>query len=197
MGEGSAGIEVVGSYDPPVATFSSATHVAAVEVDVEAGLVQIRRYVVGEDCGRVINPLIVEGQVHGATAQGIGGALFEELVYDGDGQLQSASLMDYLIPASMELPTVELDHVETPSPLTVGGYKGVGEGGTVGAPAAIVNAVADALAPFDARPDRLPLTPDRIRALVRGSHPRSGDGTGGQGDCPRSMSSGSGSSPSP
>ena len=163
-----SGLAVADLYDPPVATFASATHLAVVEVDVETGLVEIRRYVVVEDCGPMINPLIVEGQVHGATAQGIGGALFEELVYDGEGQLLTASLMDYLVPGVAELPAVELDHVETPSPLTVGGYKGVGEGGTVGAPAAIVNAVADALAPFGATVTELPLSPDRVRGLVRG-----------------------------
>jgi aerobic carbon-monoxide dehydrogenase large subunit len=166
-GEGLLPPEVTAPYDPPDATFSNATHLAAVEVDPETGLVGVRRYVVVEDCGPLINPTIVEGQVHGATAQGIGGALFEELVYDGEGQLLTSSLMDYLIPGSAELPNVHLEHVETPSPLTIGGYKGVGEGGTVGAPAAILNAVADALAPLGATVTELPLTPERVRAAIR------------------------------
>ncbi len=165
--EHAAGLSVSAAYDPPVATFASATHIAVVEVDVETGLVEIRRYVVVEDCGPIINPIIVEGQVHGATAQGIGGVLFEELIYDVGGQLITASLMDYLVPGATELPTIEIDHLETASPLTVGGYKGVGEGGTVGAPAAIANAIADALAPLGVTVSELPLSPERVRALVR------------------------------
>jgi len=162
-------LDVVGAYDPPAPAYSAATHVAVVEVDVETGSIDVRRYVVVEDCGPVINPTIVEGQVHGAVAQGIGGALLEELVYDAEGQLLSATLMDYLIPSSTELPNIELAHLETPSPFTVGGHKGVGEGGTVGAPAAVANAIADALAPLGVVVTELPLSPDRVRAMVRGA----------------------------
>jgi len=175
-------LEVVESYDPPLATFSNATHVAVVAVDVETGMVELDRSAVVEDCGPRINPMIVEGQVHGATAQGIGGALFEELVYDGNGQLLTASLMDYLVPTSAEVPGIQLEHVETPSPLTVGGYKGVGEGGTVGATAAVASAVADGLAPLGAHVNRLPLTPERVRALIRAARgQRMGDGGRGWG----------------
>jgi carbon-monoxide dehydrogenase large subunit len=155
------------TYDPAAPAFSSATHIAVVEVDPETGQVSIPNYVIVEDCGPLINPLIVEGQVHGATAQGISGALFEEVVYDGDGQLLTGSLLDYLLPAATEMPWLTVLHEETPSPHTAGGFKGAGEGGTVGAPAAIWNAVTDALSRSSADCSQLPLTMDRIRGLTR------------------------------
>jgi carbon-monoxide dehydrogenase large subunit len=155
------------TYDPAAPAFSSATHIAVVEVDPETGQVSIPNYVIVEDCGPLINPLIVEGQVHGATAQGISGALFEEVVYDGDGQLLTGSLLDYLLPAATEMPWLTVLHEETPSPHTAGGFKGAGEGGTVGAPAAIWNAVTDALSRSSADCSQLPLTMDRIRGLIR------------------------------
>jgi carbon-monoxide dehydrogenase large subunit len=127
--------------------------------------VEILRYVVVEDCGTIINPLIVDGQVHGAVAQGIAGSLYEALVYDAEGQLVTASLMDYLVPTAMEMPWLELSHSETPAPGSPTGAKGVGEGGTLGPPGAIANAVADALG---AELNELPLTPERVlRALKR------------------------------
>ena len=157
---GTASLEVTERFDPPGPTFSGAVHVASVEVDAETGRVMVRRYAVVEDCGPVINPMIVEGQVHGAVAQGIGEALGERLVYDGSGQLLTGSLMDYALPAAADLPSFTLGHLETPSPLTAGGHKGMGEGGTIGAPAAIANAVADAVKPLGVRVTSLPILPE-------------------------------------
>jgi carbon-monoxide dehydrogenase large subunit len=127
----------------------------------------VLRYLVVEDCGRIINPLIVEGQAIGGVAQGIGAALLEELVYGDDGQLLTASLMDYLVPTATEIPPVQVLHVERPSPTTLGGFKGVGEGGTIGAPAAIANAIADALTPLGVEVRELPVTPGRLFAALR------------------------------
>jgi aerobic carbon-monoxide dehydrogenase large subunit len=156
-GAGTAGLEVTERFDPPGPTFSGAVHVASVEVDAGTGRVAVRRYVVVEDCGPVINPVIVEGQIHGAVAQGIGEALGERLVYDDSGQLLTGSLMDYALPAAADLPSFTLGHLETPSPLTPGGHKGMGEGGTIGAPAAIANAVADAVRPLGVAVTSLPI----------------------------------------
>ena len=159
---GAAGLEVTERFDPPGPTFSGAVHVASVEVDAGTGRVTVRRYVVVEDCGPVINPMIVEGQIHGAVAQGIGEALGERLVYDESGQLLTGSLMDYALPAAADLPSFTLGHLETPSPLTPGGRKGMGEGGTIGAPAAIANAVADAVKPLGVRVTSLPILPEAL-----------------------------------
>jgi aerobic carbon-monoxide dehydrogenase large subunit len=156
------GLEVTEPFDPPGAAFSGAVHVAVVEVDAETGRVSVRDYAVVEDCGPVINPLIVEGQIHGALAQGIGEALGEELVYDDTGQLVTGTLMDYPVLVAGALPFFAVGHLETPSPHTPGGVKGMGEGGTVGAPAAIANAVADALRPFGVPVTRLPIRPEAI-----------------------------------
>jgi carbon-monoxide dehydrogenase large subunit len=120
-----------------------------------------------EDCGRLINPAIVDGQVQGGVVQGIGGVLYEECVYDGAGQLLTTTLMDYLVPGTAEVPDIQVDHLETPSPFTVGGFKGVGEAGTAGAPGAIMNAVNDALLPLGARIDRQPITPERLLLALR------------------------------
>jgi carbon-monoxide dehydrogenase large subunit len=122
--------------------------------------------VVAHDCGRVINPLIVEGQIHGGVAQGIGGALLEELVYDEHGQLLTASLMDYALPTARTVPALETVHLESPSPRNPLGIKGVGEGGAIAPPAAIANAIEDALAPFGVRITATPLTPQRIVELL-------------------------------
>jgi carbon-monoxide dehydrogenase large subunit len=139
------GLEATIYFDPPGQTFSGAVHVAVVEIDRETGRVHVTRYVVVEDCGPVINPMLVEGQIHGAVAQGLGEALLEELVYDDEGQLVTATFMDYAIPKADSVPSVEIGHLETPSPLMPGGFKGMGEGGTIGSPAALANAVADAV----------------------------------------------------
>jgi carbon-monoxide dehydrogenase large subunit len=150
------------AFDPPGPTFSGAVHVASVEVDPETGRVTVRDYVVVEDCGPVINPMIVEGQIHGAVAQGVGEALAERLVYDESGQLVTGSLMDYALPSATTVPALSIGHLETPSPLTPGGYKGMGEGGTIGAPAAVANAVADALKPLGVAVTSLPILAERI-----------------------------------
>ncbi|HEV8310337.1 MAG TPA: xanthine dehydrogenase family protein molybdopterin-binding subunit [Methylomirabilota bacterium] len=150
----------------PTVTYTSAVHVACVEVDVETGAVRLLRYVVAHDCGRVINPLIVEGQIHGGVAQGVGGALLEEMVYDGQGQLLTGSLMDYLVPTAAELPDIETVHLEFPSPRNPLGMKGVGEGGAISPPAAIANAVEDTLAPWGARVTRAPLSPAVVLAML-------------------------------
>jgi len=137
-----------------------------VEVDRETGRVAIRRYALVEDCGPLINPLLVEGQIHGAVVQGIGEALLERVVHDEDGQLLTATLMDYALPKADDAPAFEIGHLETPSPVTPGGVKGMGEGGTIGAPAAIANAVADALKGRGVRVVRLPIRPEDIATTL-------------------------------
>jgi carbon-monoxide dehydrogenase large subunit len=154
-------------YDPIVGTTSSATHLVQVEVDPETYAVHIQRYVIAEDCGRIINPLIVSGQTRGALAQGVGAALLEEVVYDPEGQLLSATLADYLMPSAPEVPDLELVHLPAIAPNTLGGFRGMGEGGTIGSPAAIANAVADALSHLGIEIAELPITPDRLFRLVR------------------------------
>jgi carbon-monoxide dehydrogenase large subunit len=162
------GLESTRRYTAPEpGSFSSAMHAAVVEVDPDTGDVRILRYVVVEDCGRMVNPLLVEGQVHGGVAQGIGGALLEHLVYDDSGQFLTASLMDYLVPGSTEIPSIDVVHLESPSPNTLGGFKGMGEGGAINAPAAIVAAVNDALLPFGVTANHTPLTPDWIAGAIR------------------------------
>lgn len=146
----------------------NATHVCTCEVDAVTGRVQLLRYIVSEDCGPMINPNVVEGQIAGGTVQGIGGVLYENLVYDEDGNPLTTTFVDYLLPTSTEVPVIEYGHVETPSP-GPGGYKGVGEGGAIGAPPAVVNAVADALSPFGVTITRLPLGPAQIAALIEGA----------------------------
>lgn len=154
-------------YDPVVGTTSSATHLVQVEVDPLTYAVHIQRYVIAEDCGRIINPLIVAGQTRGALAQGVGAALLEEVVYDSDGQLLTASMVDYLLPSAPEVPEVEMVHLHTEAPNTLGGFRGMGEGGTIGSPAAIANAVADALSPLGIEISELPVTPERIFQLIQ------------------------------
>jgi carbon-monoxide dehydrogenase large subunit len=154
------------TYDPYVGTACSSTHLAMVEVDRVTYGVHIKRFVVSEDCGRIINPMIVDGQCHGAVAQGVGAALLEEIVYDDDGQLVTASLADYLLPTATEVPEIGIVHIQKELPKTIGGFRGMGEGGTIGAPAAIANAVSDALSPLGIEVTTLPITPDRIFRLV-------------------------------
>ena len=152
----------------PTVTYASAVHVAVVEVDPETGGVRILRYVVAHDCGRVINPMLVDGQIHGGVAQGVGGGLGEEIVYDATGQILTGSLMDYVVPRADELPFIETVHLEHPSPRNPLEVKGVGEGGAISPPAALANAIEDALAPFGVRITEGPVTPARIVALLRG-----------------------------
>jgi carbon-monoxide dehydrogenase large subunit len=160
------------TYDPVFGTTSSATHVAALEIDLETCNIRLERYVVAEDCGRLVNPMIVEGQVRGGVAQGVGAALYEQVMYDGEGQVQTATLADYLVPSACEIPAMNVVHIESESPTTVGGYRGMGEGGTIGAPAAVANAVADALAPLGIGIDELPVTPDRLFRLIEAARRR-------------------------
>jgi aerobic carbon-monoxide dehydrogenase large subunit len=167
-----AGLEATGRYaaqSPMI--WANATHLCTCEVDVVTGKVTLLRYIVSEDCGAMINPSVVEGQIAGGTVQGIGGALYEHLAYDADGNPVATTFMDYLLPTAAEVPEIEYGHIETPGP-GPGGYKGVGEGGAIGAPPAVVNAVADALAPLGVRINRLPLTPASIAALIRDAKAR-------------------------
>jgi aerobic carbon-monoxide dehydrogenase large subunit len=164
-----AGLEASTRYTATNASiWVNATHVCTCEVDPHTGRVALLRYIVSEDCGPMINPDVVEGQIAGGVVQGIGGALFEHLAYDDAGNPLTTTFLDYLVPSAAEVPAIEFGHVETPSP-GPGGYKGVGEGGAIGAPPAVVNAVADALAPFGVTITRLPLTPERIVALMEGA----------------------------
>jgi aerobic carbon-monoxide dehydrogenase large subunit len=163
------GLEVTRHFLPPEpGTFASSAHAAHVELNPDTGAVTILRYVVSEDCGTVVNPTIVEGQVHGGVAQGIGGALFEHLAYDEAGNLLSGSFMDYLVPTACEIPPIDVRHLESPSPYVPGGFKGMGEGGAVNSPAAIVGAVNDALRPFGAAADHTPITPEFVLSALRG-----------------------------
>ena len=148
-------------------TYSSGAHAAVVEVDRDTGAVKILRYVVVDDCGTMINPMVVAGQVHGGVAHGIGNALLEEIVYDDAGQLMTGTLMDYALPRADDVPSFDVSHVVTPSPLNALGVKGAGEGGTLPAPAAIANAIADALAPLDITLTEMPLTRERLWRRIR------------------------------
>ncbi len=160
------GLRVKATYDP-AGTFSNACHVALVEVDLETGAVAVQRFVVVEDAGVLVNPMIADGQVHGGVAQGIASALYEELVYDSDGNLLTTSLMDYLPPTIAEVPLIEIDHLVSESDATITGAKGLGEGGTIGAPAAILNAITNALSPLGIEVNETPATPERIQKLIR------------------------------
>jgi carbon-monoxide dehydrogenase large subunit len=167
------GLEASGRFAPRArSNWTNAAHVCTCEVDVATGHVELLRYIVSEDCGAMINPNVVEGQIAGGTVQGIGGALLEQIAYDDDGNPLSTTFMDYLLPTTTEVPDIEYGHLETPGPLP-GGYKGVGEGGAIGAPPAVVNAVNDALAPLGVTLTRLPLTPsailDQIAAATTGA----------------------------
>ena len=150
-------------------TFTNGAHLAVVEIDVDSGRVRVLRYVAVDDCGRIVNPALVEGQIAGGIAQGLGGALMEHCAYDDAGQPLCGTLMDYAVPTAADVPPLELHHLETPAPSIAGGYKGAGEAGTTGAPAAILNAVNDALAPFGAAITDQPITPERVVNALRES----------------------------
>ena len=171
-GEIGPGLNETATYDPP-GTFSNACHAAVVAVDIETGGVTIEKFVVAEDAGRLINPMIVDGQIHGGVAQGIANALLEEIVYDETGNILTTSLADYLPPTSHEIPPIEIHHLETLTEASITRAKGLGEGGAIGAPAAVVNAVNDALSPFAVSIDQFPATPQRIRAALRAAAERS------------------------
>jgi carbon-monoxide dehydrogenase large subunit len=161
-----ADFEATVYHHQPTVTYTSAVHIAVVETDPDTGAVKLLRYVVAHDCGTVINPMIVEGQIHGGVAQGVGGALFEEMAYDEDGQLLSGTLMDYVVPRADDLPWIDCVHLEYPSPRNPLGAKGLGEGGAISPPAAIANAIDDALAPLGVRLTATPALPARVRELI-------------------------------
>ena len=158
------GLSATAFYSPKSGVFGSGMHAAVIEVDRDTCDLRILRYVIVHDCGRVINPMVVEGQIHGGLAQGIGGAFYERIAYDEDGQIQNASFMDFLIPYATEVPKAQLHHTETPSPNNPLGVKGVGEAGVIPVSATIANAVSDALG----KPiDRMPLSPLDLFELTK------------------------------
>jgi carbon-monoxide dehydrogenase large subunit len=159
------GLEVVSRFKAPPVMYSNACHACTVEVDMATGRVTILRYVVSEDCGVMINPMVVEGQIAGGVVQGIGGVLYEHAAYDEDGNPLATTFMDYLLPTAAEVPRIEYGHIETPA-ATPGGFKGMGEGGAIGSPPAVFNAVADALAPLGVKLTRTPLGPSQVLAAV-------------------------------
>ncbi|HCE09391.1 MAG TPA: xanthine dehydrogenase family protein molybdopterin-binding subunit [Oxalobacteraceae bacterium] len=163
----SPGLEFHKTYDPPPMTYSNTTHACEVEVDIATGAIRFERYVVAEDCGTVLSPVVVEGQQHGAIAMGLSGALFEHIIYDETGQNLSGTLADYLVATAHELPGFEVLSMHTPNRSTPAGIKGMAEGGVMGAIGALTNAVNDALAPFGVVADRQPLTPMYLRDLLR------------------------------
>src|SRR4029077_1677219 len=154
-------------WETPNFTFPFGAHIVVTEVDRETGAIQIRRYVCVDDCGRIINPLIVDGQVHGGVAQGLGQALWEQAVYDDSGQLITGELTDYALPRASRMPWIESSHTETPTPVNPLGVKGVGEAGTIGCSPAVVNSVVDALSPLGVKHIDMPLTPEKIWKLIQ------------------------------
>ena len=160
------GLEAVDYFEPQTVTWAGGAHAAVVRLDPETGGVEVCRYAIVHDCGRLINPTIVEGQIHGGVAQGLGAALLEELVYDEDGRLLTTTLLDYLLPTPTDMPPLAVDHLERPSPLNPLGVKGLGEGGAIPPPAAIANAVEDALGGRGVV-RRTPLTPSSVLELLR------------------------------
>src|SRR5262245_7092502 len=162
------GLEATRFFEPSNFTFPFGTHVCVIEVDEETGEPKITKYVAVDDCGNVINPLLVEGQVHGGIVQGVAQALYEEVVYDENGQLLTGSLMDYALPRAHDLPNLELDRTVTPSPVNPMGVKGVGEAGTIGSTPAVVNAVVDALSPFGVTHVDMPVRPEKLWNIIKG-----------------------------
>jgi carbon-monoxide dehydrogenase large subunit len=160
-------LEASCTYDPPNFSWPFGTHMAVVEVDTETGGVDLQRYVAVDDCGVQVNPLIVEGQVHGGVVQGIAQALFEEAVYDEDGNLRTATLADYLVPAAPDVPPITTDHTVTPSPTNALGVKGIGEAGTIGAAPAVINAIADALSHLGVTDIPMPASPQNVWKAIQ------------------------------
>jgi len=169
------GLEARASYDPP-GTFSNACHAALVTIDPGTGQARVLRYLVVEDCGVVINPLIVDGQVLGGVTQGVAAALYERICYDAEGQPVSTTLIDYLVPTAAEICPVEVIHLQTPSAFSESGAKGMGEGGMIGAPGCVLNAVNDALTGTGAAFDHIPVLPEEICAALAAAGP---DGAAG------------------
>jgi len=163
------GLSATAHFGPDALTYCNGSHAAVVEIDIETGQVSILRYVVVHDSGRLINPMLVEGQVHGGVAHGISSAFYEWMKYDGNGQPQTMNLGEYLMPTAPELPRIEIHHMESPTPLNPLGVKGAGECGTIPATAVLASAVENALSPFGARVADIPMTPERILALIEGN----------------------------
>ena len=166
-----AGLEAHSRYQPQQAfcTWSNSCHMTTVEVDPVTGAVEILRYVVSEDCGVMINPNVVEGQIAGGVVQGLGGVLLENLPFDDAGNPLATTFVDYLLPTATEVPEIEYGHVETPAPSNAGGHKGLGEGGAIASPPALINAIADALRPLGVEVRSQPLGPAQIVALIEGA----------------------------
>jgi carbon-monoxide dehydrogenase large subunit len=160
------GLSATYFFEPKNFTFPFGTHICVVEIDRETGDIKFQRYVAVDDCGRVINPMLVDGQVHGGIVQALGQALYEEIVYDEQGQLVTGTLMDYAVPRASMIPWLELDRTETPTDVNPMGVKGVGEAGTIGATPAIVNAVVDALSPFGVRHIDMPMRPEAVWKII-------------------------------
>jgi carbon-monoxide dehydrogenase large subunit len=171
------GLAAESQFEPSNFTFPFGTHVCLVEVEPQTGRVEIKKYLAVDDCGKVINPLLVDGQIQGGIVQGLGQALFEQVVYDENGQLLTGSLMDYALPRAADLPRLNLTRTETPTPVNPLGIKGIGEAGTIGSTPALVNAVVDALVPFEVAHIDMPLTPEKIWSLCQG---RRAAGSGGR-----------------
>jgi carbon-monoxide dehydrogenase large subunit len=164
------GLEAVAYFDPPNLVWPFGTHIAVVEVDAETGAAKLEKYVAVDDCGNIINPMIVDGQIHGGAVQGIAQALYEEVVYDEDtGQLRTGTLIDYMIPSIGEIPPLSLDHTITPSPTNSLGVKGIGEAGTIAASAAVINAICDALSPLGIKHVDMPASPDKLWNMMKGA----------------------------
>ena len=161
------GLEATSFFDPPNFTWPFGTHIAVVEVDADTGEVKLLRYIAVDDVGNVINPMIVDGMVHGGITQGVGQALQEEAIYDDSGQLLTGSMMDYAVPTADVLPSFEVERTVTPSPTNPLGVKGAGETGTIGASAAVINAVVDALAPFGVKNIDMPAKPERVWRAIQ------------------------------
>jgi carbon-monoxide dehydrogenase large subunit len=162
-----AGLEAVDYYDPPNLTFPFGSYVCVVDIDRGTGEVKVRRFLAIDDCGNIINPMIVDGQIHGGLSMGLAPALFEEISYDESGNISGGSFMDYLVPTAMETPNWETGKTITPCPHHPLGAKGVGESATVGAPPAIVNAVVDALSHLGVRHIEIPMTPERVWNILK------------------------------
>jgi carbon-monoxide dehydrogenase large subunit len=174
------GLDAVTYFDPPNFVWPFGAHVCVVEVDPDTGSVDMRKYVAVDDCGNVINPMIVDGQIHGGVVQGIAQALFEEVVYDDETGQMKGTLTDYLVPTANEIPEFVLDKTVTPSPTNELGVKGIGEAGTIAASAAVINAIVDALSPFGIRHVDMPASPDRLWKQIQSARAMHQDGHDGK-----------------
>ncbi|MCX7317321.1 MAG: molybdopterin-dependent oxidoreductase, partial [Hyphomicrobiales bacterium] len=160
------GLSATAFYEARQTTFANGTNLCEVEVDIETGAVKILRYVVAHDCGTLINPMLVDGQIRGGVVHGIGNALFERMIYDENGQPQTTNYGEYLLPLATEMPRIEIVHMESPSPRNPIGVKGAGEGGTIPAAACVISAIEDALSPFHVRLGSHPLSPQDLVELI-------------------------------